>query len=183
MQKQQVDRLIAEFPDIWASKGVTGRTNLMTHRIPTGNAVPIKAKPHRMSQQELQVSRKNTTSMEEGQVIVRSRSSWAAAPVMVKKKDGTIRHCIDYRPLNEVTVKDVYPLPRMEDKLDSMGTAQYFTKIDLKSDYWQIVVELSDRHKTAFTTREGFFEFLVMPFKKIGLTSAPATFQRLMDTL
>ena len=180
MQRQQVQRLVADFPGIWASGSVTGRTNWVTHRIPTGEAAPIKARPRRMTQQEMQVSRGNTVNMEASQTIVRSHSAWASVPVMIQKGDGTVRYCIDFRPLNEVTVKDVYPIPHMDDVLDSLGNAQYFTKIDLKSGYWQIVVEPSDRHKTAFITREGLFEFVVMPF---GLTSAPATFQRLMDTL
>lgn len=85
-----------------------------------------------------------------------------------------------YRPVNAVTQKDVYPLPRTSEVLDTLGRAKYFSKLDLKSGYWQIAMEPSDRHKTAFVTRQGLFEFLVMPF---GLTTAPATFQRLMDSL
>ena len=179
-QTQELEAVLSRFPDVWAGNSDTGRTNLVTHRIPTGNAAPIKARPHRMSQQELQISRENVQSMLESGTIISSKSSWSSAPVMVKKKDGGVRYCIDFRALNNVTIKDVYPIPNMEDVLDSLGNAMWFSKIDLKSGYWQIVVEPSDRHKTAFITREGLFEFVVMPF---GLTSAPATFQRLMDTL
>ena len=87
---------------------------------------------------------------------------------------------MDYRKLNDVTQKDVYPLPRTEEVLHELGKAQWFSKLDLKSGYWQIVVDPADRQKTAFITRDGLFEFLIMPF---GLTAAPATFQRLMDTV
>ena len=109
-----------------------------------------------------------------------SNSSWGFNPVIVKKKDGSPRVCIDYRPLNEVTKKDSYPLPRTDEVLNELGKAKWFSKLDLKAGYWQIMLNPGDRHKTAFVTRDGLFEFLVMPF---GLTSAPATFQRLMDTV
>ena len=113
-------------------------------------------------------------------VIVKSKSAWGSRIVLVPKKDGGERMCIDYRPVNAVTQKDVYPLPRTSEVLDTLGKAKFFSKLDLKSGYWQITMEPSDRHKTAFTTRQGLFEFTVMPF---GLTTAPATFQRLMDSL
>jgi hypothetical protein len=98
----------------------------------------------------------------------------------VKKKDGGIRFCVDYRKLNSVTEKDVYPLPRIDDTLDKLGKCKYFTTLDLASGYWQIELEEKDKPKTAFITPEGLFEFNVMPF---GLTNAPATFQRTMNTI
>ena len=112
--------------------------------------------------------------------IQHSDSAWGANPVIVKKKDGTPRVCIDFRALNDVTCKDSYPLPRTVEVLNELGKARWFIKVDLKSGYWQIVLDPKDRHKTAFCTRDGLFEFIVMPF---GLTAAPATFQRLMDTV
>ena len=110
-------------------------------------------------------------------VIRLSNSPWSSPIVMVRKKDGFWRFCIDYHKLNAMTHKDAYPLPRIE-TLESLAGAQYFTTLDLASGYWQVEVEEAHKEKTAFATPFGHFEFNVMPF---GLTNAPATFQRLME--
>ena len=98
----------------------------------------------------------------------------------MQKKDGSLRFCIDYRKVNDVTLKDAYPLPRIDDALSQLQGSQYFSTIDLFSGYWQVEVDPADQAKTAFATRRGLFEFRVMPF---GLCNAPATFQRLMETV
>lgn len=113
-------------------------------------------------------------------VIEPSSSPWASPVVLVKKKDGSWRFCIDYRHLNKVTKKDVYPLPRIDDALDCLHGASYFSSIDLRSGYWQIAVDAQDREKTAFVTHDGLYQFKVMPF---GLCNAPATFERMIDFL
>ncbi|UYV79724.1 K02A2.6-like, partial [Cordylochernes scorpioides] len=113
-------------------------------------------------------------------IIQPSDSPWSSPVVLVKKKDGTWRFCVDYRRLNKITRKDVYPLPRIDDTLDSLRGASIFSTMDLKSGYWQIEVDETDREKTAFVTPDGLFEFEVMPF---GLCNAPATFERIMDNL
>ena len=100
--------------------------------------------------------------------------------LFVKKPDGSLRFCTDYRALNKVTVKDSYPLPRHEDLMDRLGGARYFTSLDLRSGYWQCRIKDADVHKTAFHTRYGLYEWTVMPF---GLTNAPATFMRSMNNL
>ena len=116
--------------------------------------------------------------MQASGVIEPSESPWASPVALVRKKDGTLRFCVDYRALNSVTKPDLLPLPRISDLLDQLGKCEYFTTLDLKSGYWQIKVHADSQEKTAFITHQGLFEFKVMPF---GVTNAPAVFQRLMQ--
>ena len=107
-----------------------------------------------------------------------SVSPWGAPILFVKKKDGSLRLCIDYRKLNQVTVKNRYPLPRIDDLFDQLQSTSVFSKIDLRSGYHQLWIKEEDTSKSAFWTRYGHYEFLVLPF---GLTNAPTTFMNLMN--
>lgn len=173
--------LLASYGDIFdLDNPVLGRTSLVTHRIDTGDAIPIHRRPYRVSRAERDVIQAEVDKMLSKDIIEPSCSPWASPVVLVKKKDGTWRFCVDYRHLNNITKKDVYPLPRIDDALDSLHGAKYFSSIDLRSGYWQIAVDELDREKTAFVTPDGLYQFKVMPF---GLCNAPATFERMMDSL
>uniref|UniRef100_A0A5S6Q9H7 RNA-directed DNA polymerase n=1 Tax=Trichuris muris TaxID=70415 RepID=A0A5S6Q9H7_TRIMR len=150
------------------------------HRIPTGDANPIQCRPYRVSPLEREAIRQQVEEMLRDGIIEQSHSPWAFPVVMVRKKDGAWRFCVDYRKLNAVTVRDVHPLPRVDDVLDRLGESRYFSKLDLRSGYWQLEVEESDRPKTAFVTPDGLFQFRRMPF---GLANAPASFARLISGL
>ena len=113
-------------------------------------------------------------------LIAPSRSQWTSPVVVVEKKNGKKRLCVDYRKLNKVTKRDSYPLPRVDDMLETLSGAQWFSSLDLASGFWQVELDKKDREKSTFITRFGTYEFTVMPF---GLCNAPATFQRLMDTV
>ena len=157
-----------------------GRTSIVRHAIDTGNASPIKQRPRRPPRAFEGEEEKIIADQLKAGVIRESSSPWSSPLVYVKKKDGTTRQCVDYRKLNEVTKKDAYPLPRMEDCLDCLGGAQVFSTLDLQSGFWQIEIEEDDRQKTAFSTRNGHYEYVTMPF---GLCNAPSTFERAMELL
>ena len=113
-------------------------------------------------------------------MIEPSTSKWAAPIVLVKKKDGTLRFCVDYRKLNTQSNVDPYPMLRVDELVDRLGSARYLITLDLAEGYWQVPMAEGSREKTVFITPQGLFQFTVMPF---GLQGAPATFQRVMDHL
>ena len=155
-----------------------GCTSKVVHRIDTAGNKPVRQALRRQPLSLLKTVDEQLDQMQEAGIIEPVQSEWAANIVIVKKKDGSVRFCVDYRGLNDRTVKDSYPLPRIDDCLDSLANVVWFSTFDLRSGYHQVTVEPSDVHKTAFVTRRGTFAFRVMPF---GLCNAPATFQRLMD--
>ena len=134
--------------------------------------------PYRMAPMELKELKLRLQELLEKGFIRPSVSPWGAPMLFVKKKDGTLRLCVDYRKLNKITVKNKYPLPRIDDLFDQLKGASIFSKIDLRSRYHQLRIKDEDVHKTAFRTRYGHYEFLVMPFR---LTNAPAAFMDLMN--
>ncbi|GBG74853.1 hypothetical protein CBR_g19366 [Chara braunii] len=175
-----IAKLLEEFKDLTESPtGVVSRPIHHRIEIEPGSRTP-KGAVYRMSPRELEELRKQLDELLEKGWIRSSSSPFGAPVLFVPKKEGELRMCIDYRGLNAITVKNVEPLPKIDDLLDRVQGCTYFSKIDLKSGYDQIEVHPDDQYKTAFRTRYGHYEFIVMPF---GLTNAPATFQRCMNDL
>ncbi|XXG69581.1 hypothetical protein AAC387_Pa06g2405 [Persea americana] len=172
--------VVCEFPDVFPNE-VPGlpptREVDFTIELMPGTA-PISKAPYRMAPLELYELKKQIHDLLDKGLIQPSVSPWGAPVLFVKKKDGTFRMCIDYRQINQVTIKNKYPLPRIDELFDQLQGVAYFSKIDLQSGYHQIRVRDQDVQKTAFRTRYGHYEFLVMPF---GLTNAPAIFMTLMN--
>jgi hypothetical protein len=142
--------------------------------------VPVSRTPYRMSTPELVELKLQLKEMMDKGYIRPSMSLWGAPVLFVKKKYGTLQLCIDYRQLNKVTIKNKYPLPKIDDLFGQLGGASIFSKIDLRFGYHQVQIKGEDIHKIAFRTRYGHYEFVVVPF---GLTNAPATFMFLMNNV
>ena len=173
-------RLLRQYECTWRAPNIVGRAVGGEHRVETGDHLPVALPVRRIAWAERDRINAEVAKMKEQNVIVDSDSPWSSPPVLVRKKDGSVRFCIDYRKLNDITVADRYPLPRIDDVLDELNRGVFFSVIDLKSGYWQIPIRPTDAAKTAFRTVDGHYHFTVMPF---GLKNAPATFQRMMDVV
>jgi hypothetical protein len=157
-QKEEVGKLIQKNVDLFVAPGSpTGRTSWVRHQIDTGSAKPIKQPPRRMAIAQWEVANQEIDRMLAENVIEPADGPWSSPIVLVKKRDGSTRFCIDYRRVNEVTLKDAYPLPSIQDCLDSLAGSRWFSTVDLASGYWQVEMEEKDKSKTAFATRRGLF--------------------------
>lgn len=149
-QKNNLTNLLDEFSDIFSSGPEDlGRTGIVKHHIDTGSHPPIKQPPRRVPMHQQETMHKHVEEMLQHSVVKPSTSPWASPIVLVKKKDGTTRSCMDYRKLNDMTRKDAYPLPRIDETLHALSSAKVFTTLDLASGYWQLKMSAADRKKTA----------------------------------
>ena len=180
-QVNLVEKLLLKWKDVFSLHDLDlGKTSLTKHHINLSDPTPFKERHRRIPPAMVQSVREHLKEMLDLGVIRPSNSPFASNVVLVKKKDGTLRFCIDLRRLNNNTIKDSYALPRTEETFDALHGSCIFSTLDLKSSYWQVEIEENDKHKTAFRVGNlGFFECNRMPF---GLTNAPATFQRLIET-
>jgi len=143
-------------------------------------SVPTRQLPYRAGHKSRELISEQVERMRQADVIEPAQSEWASPVFVVTNKDGSPRFCVDYRKLNAVTIRDSYPIPRMDDCIDSLGTAKIFTTLDCNSGYWQIPIATEDKDKATVISHAGAWQFKRMPF---GLTNAPATFQRALDIL
>ena len=179
IELEQLRMLLCQFSSIIStSDSDIGRTRLVQHHIDTQGANPVKQPPRRLPFHRREEVKRMLNDMLAQGVIEPATGPWSSPVVLVQKKDGSTRFCVDFRQLNSLTKKDAHPLPRVDDTLDSLSGAQWFSTIDLASGYWQVEVAEEDKEKTAFSTPFGLFQFHTMPF---GLCNAPSTFQRLME--
>jgi hypothetical protein len=178
-QGHRLARMLNEFDEILAfNPNKIGTCSIIQHKIDTGDSVPIHQNPYIYAAPlREEISRQVNELIELG-IVVPSKSPWSSPVVLVDKKDGTKRMCVDLRKVNSVTKSDVYPLPSISIALSSMQGAQYFSSIDLNCGYYQIELEESSREKTAFITQDGLYEYKKMMF---GLKTAPSCFARTMD--
>ncbi|KAL5475685.1 hypothetical protein EMCRGX_G025531 [Ephydatia muelleri] len=173
-----VDMLLGFHNAFSLSEEERGETDLIQMTIDTGTTQPRKSPLRRMPLAVRAEVARQVEKMQEMGVVTPSSSPWSSPVVLVRKKDGAHRFCVDYRGLNEVTKADGFPLPRVDDLLDQLGHSRYFSTLDLAAGFWQIRMHPDSKEKTAFATPQGLFEFQVMPF---GLMNSPAVFQRLMQ--
>ena len=180
-EAKKLKALLSSFQDVFSAHDLDiGCFDAVPHRIELTDPTvePIKERIRRTPRGFEDEEEKHLAKMIEIGVIQPSQSAWASAPVLIRKKDGSVRWCLDYRKLNQLTRKDAFPLPLISDCLDALAENKFMSTLDMASGYWQIQVHPEDRDKTAFITKYGLFEFVRMPF---GLTNAPSTFQRAIN--
>ena len=163
--KRELTRLVEAFSDIFSKHDSDiGRTSLMKHHIETGDAKPIKQRPRRIPLKLREEVEKQKDKMLQDGIIEPSSSPWCSPIVLARKKDGSFRFCVDLRAVNSVTQNLPHPLPRIDDALDSLTEARYFSTLDMASGYWQVDLADEDKEKTAFTTGRGLHQFRTMAF-------------------
>lgn len=177
----EIQSLISSYAPLFTPPTTLPPSRPSDHSIPTiPNAPPIKLRPYRYPFFQKQEIEKQVAHMLDLGEIQPSNGEFSSPVLLVKKKDGSWRFCVDYRGLNAITIRDNYPIPTIDELLDELGHATWFSELDLLSGYHQIQMRPEDIHKTAFRTHDGHYEFRIMPF---GLCSAPATFQSTMNDL
>lgn len=180
-QEKEARTLLERYHVVFSYKdGDIGCTNLIEHEIPVVDDAPVRQRYRRLPPSQYDLVKAHIQGLLEQGVVRASCSPYSSPIVVVQKKDGTIRLCVDYRQLNAKTRRDAYPLPRIEESLDAPSGAKWFSTLDLASGYNQVPVAERDKSKMAFCTPFGLFEFNRMPF---GLCNAPGTFQRLMERI
>ena len=177
-QTGQMKNLLEEFSDILTD--LPGKTDLIEQTIKLTTSDPVRSKPFPVPVAVRQVIKQEVDTLLRMGVIEESSSAYASPVVLVRKKDGTNRFCIDFRKLNAITVLDSEPIPNMDDIMSNLSKAKFLSKIDLSKGYYQIPIAKADREKTAFATPDGLFQFKVLPF---GMVNAPAVFSRMMRRL
>ena len=173
-QQKRVANLLSKYSFVFSENDDDiGKTGVLKHRIPTADAQPIKQPLRRVPYHMQTEMDEQIDNMLKKDVITPSKSPWASGIVLVKKKNGSKQFCVEYRRLNDVTIKDAYPLPRIDESLDQLAGSQWFSCLDMNSGYWQVELDSEDRKKSAL-----LFEFKVLPS---GLCNAPATFEKLVE--
>ena len=177
--RERITAKLSSIPEVFAKHDLDfGKTDKVTHRIKLSDETPFKQRPRPIHPQDVDAVRTHLQELFESGIIRESESPFASPIVVVRKKNGTVRLCIDYRKLNLQTIKDAYALPKLEDAFTALSGSEWFSVLDLKSGYYQIEMEEADKAKTAFVCPLGFWEWNRMPQ---GVTNAPSTFQRLME--
>lgn len=177
--KKRITERLQDIPEVFSQHDLDfGCTTAVKHHIPLHDSTPFKQRARPIHPQDIEAVRRHLRELLEAGVIRESSSPFASPIVVVRKKNGQVRLCIDYRKLNLQTIKDAYPLPNLEESFSALTGSKWFSVLDLKSGYYQIQMCEEDKAKTAFVTPLGFWEFNQMPQ---GVTNAPSTFQRLME--
>ena len=177
-QQSMLDAVLARYDDVFSD--TPGRTKLGELRIRTGDHTPVSSHPYRVPPRWLSQVKAQIDQLIEMGIVVPSSSPWSSSIVPVKKKNGGVRVCVDFRAVNALTSPDPYQMPRIEDILEQLAKASFLSKVDLTKGFHQIPIHCEDREKTAFCTPWGKFSYVYMPF---GLRNGPAAFQRLMDVV
>lgn len=177
----EIQQLVQEFAELFQEPSSLPPVRSCAHTIPLiSGAQPFRLRPYRYNPaQKTEIERQVKELLRNG-LIQPSSSPYASPALLVKKKNGEWRLCVDYRRLNALTVKNIYPLPIIQELLDELGGAHRFTSLDLRAGYHQIRMAEHDQSKTAFHTNQGHYEYRVMPY---GVTGGPATFQHTMNTI
>lgn len=175
-QSEQIISFIQSYPSLFSD--VPGRTSVIQHDIDVGEAPPVKQHSYRVNPRKLDIMRTEVEYMLKHGIAVSSQSPWSSPCLLVPESNGSYRFCTDYRKVNSLTKPDSFPLPRMEDCIDRVGSANYVTKIDLLKGYWQVPLTPRAKEISAFVTPEHFLQYEVLAF---GMRNAPATFQQLMQ--
>ena len=177
--RDRIEGLLEPFEDMWS--GRLGSLKATEHRIDLlPGSKPVHQPPYRAGPLQREMERKEIEDMLAKGAIEPATTDWASPIVFVPKPDGSLRFCVDYRRLNALTIRDSYPIPRMDECIDALGEAVVFSTLDCNSGYWQIPVAEEDKDKTAFISHFGLYRWLRMPF---GLKNAPGTFQRAADII